>query len=617
MVQRVTRLSLFGTFHIEGPGGENLTPKGRKAQALLALLVLAERGVCSRVWLCDKLWSEKQAEQAFASLRQCLRDIRKSLGKHCAEILDIGQISVRLDLSAVEVDALKVREAWMRGDFNHPVLASQGEFLAGIDVGDPEFEEWLALERARWFNLREESEALAKQRASAAKASSAVVMPVHEAGSRHDLLRPAILILPPVLQTQSPRGRHLADALTELFIRNVVEIQSIDVVDGRENHAPTFDGSIQRNDKSSVLVFQTKVRDTGAEFVAELKIANSHTSRIEWVANLPVTYDVSGIERNQQVLSYINFATDAAQSIYRRLLASSNDRPEAMAQLLILAAIDDMYDLGRERHAQAEARIQKSLELAPDAQSYAWMAYLQTFKVGQCLAPRSPLITEKAEWASRKAIELDPNNALSLALCSHVNLFILNNRDRARDLVQRSLAINPNRPLSWDIYSVMHAYNGQPQEGIRHANWASSIAELNPYIFFLDTAKCMNYTLAGDFASAVASGFKALSARPDFLPALRYTLISLGNMGRIEEAGRLAAEIRRVDPLGDSTDAIKSAHLNLPEEQIAILEKGLKRSSMAVPYSVVSTNAKNAKSMLRTNRRLSTTKLVVVKPKAS
>jgi tetratricopeptide (TPR) repeat protein len=572
------KISLFGSFRAEGPGGENLTPKGRKAQALLAMLALAERGERSRVWLCDKLWSDRQAEQAFASLRQCLMDIRRSFGAICSEVLDISQFTIRLELPAVEVDALAMREAWSRGDTGNPILARRGEFLEGIDVGDSEFEDWLAVERSRWQDFREEIEA--------SKAKSRPAVPISTPSASPSIItrdtrlfRPGIRILPPVASNDNRRSYELADELTELFIKSVIDIESIDVVDAREYDNPVLSLAAASSAQSTPLVFQARARSSGTDQLAEIKIANTLTARIEFIKTLPVDSSTP-ISRNPHILSQVNFATDAIQNIYRRTMVLPLDSPEATARLLVLSAIDDMYDLSRERHEQAEARIKKSIELAPSAQAYAWLAYLQTFKVGQCFAPRSPAITEEAERAFRKAMELDPNNSLSLTLCAHVNLFVLNNRDRAEDLVQRSLAINPNRPMSWDIYSVMYAYNGQPDIGIKYANWASSISEYGPYAFFLDTGKCMNYTLAGEFENAVTHGYKALKARPNFLPALRYTAISLGNLGRIEEAGKLARDMRRIDRNISAEAIVGSAFFNLSDEQKAILRIGLKRSGI-------------------------------------
>jgi len=87
----------------------------------------------------------------------------------------------------------------------------------------------------------------------------------------------------------------------------------------------------------------------------------------------------------------------------------------------------------------------------------------------------------------------------------------------------------------------------------------------------------MNYTLAGEFENAVTHGQKALKARPNFLPALRYTAISLGNLDRVDEGRKLANELRRIDKKISADAVVKSEFFNLSAAQREILRVGLTR----------------------------------------
>jgi hypothetical protein len=90
----------------------------------------------------------------------------------------------------------------------------------------------------------------------------------------------------------------------------------------------------------------------------------------------------------------------------------------------------------------------------------------------------------------------------------------------------------------------------------------------------------MNYTLAGEFEKAIAHGQKALKARPSFLPALRYTAISLGNAGRLAEARKLTADMRKIDKNLSARSVLSSEFFNLTEAQREILRIGLERSGI-------------------------------------
>jgi hypothetical protein len=87
------------------------------------------------VWLQDKLWSDRDAEQGSASLRQCLRRLRASMGKH-ADCLVTGCGWIGLDPVRVEVRT--------QAQSRHDAV----EFLEGLDIADPEFEDWLRDQRS-------------------------------------------------------------------------------------------------------------------------------------------------------------------------------------------------------------------------------------------------------------------------------------------------------------------------------------------------------------------------------------------------------------------------------------------------------------------------------------
>ncbi|MEM9756215.1 MAG: transcriptional regulator, partial [Pseudomonadota bacterium] len=122
-------LRLNGRFRVEDASGAPLTPRGTKAQGLLALLATSPARERSRPWLQQKLWSDRSREQGSASLRAALSEIRRTFGVH-ADVLRADRRVVALDDRAVRV-----------------VRDGAGEFLEGIDLRDPEFLDWLRAER--------------------------------------------------------------------------------------------------------------------------------------------------------------------------------------------------------------------------------------------------------------------------------------------------------------------------------------------------------------------------------------------------------------------------------------------------------------------------------------
>lgn len=126
------RLRLTGQVQMTDPGGACLTPRGRKARAVLALLGTAPDLRMTRARLQDMLWGLSPQAQGSASLRQTLREIRQALGPWRAALI-AGDGWVGLDGMQVVID-LAPRDG---------LDGTRAEFAEDLDIPEPEFESWL------------------------------------------------------------------------------------------------------------------------------------------------------------------------------------------------------------------------------------------------------------------------------------------------------------------------------------------------------------------------------------------------------------------------------------------------------------------------------------------
>ena len=140
-------LSLFDSFSLRC-GGRPIAIKNRKAQALLAYLVLSPVRTETRERLCGLLWSESEEQKARASLRQTLHQIREILQEAGFEGFSISRDEVGLDKSNIEVD---VWEVCAVGKEMHPLLLDHkhlpDSLLAGLEDVDEAFRSWLIVQR--------------------------------------------------------------------------------------------------------------------------------------------------------------------------------------------------------------------------------------------------------------------------------------------------------------------------------------------------------------------------------------------------------------------------------------------------------------------------------------
>lgn len=146
-------IHLFGPLRVRR-GEDDLAPRGRKTRALVAILMLSEDRTATRDQLTGLLWGDRGEEQARASLRQALTELRTGeLGD--AGVLSIARDHVRLD-AAVGCEVAAILAAAAARDFGalHELLPACGlPLLQGLDGICPAFDDWLAIERTRQVEL--------------------------------------------------------------------------------------------------------------------------------------------------------------------------------------------------------------------------------------------------------------------------------------------------------------------------------------------------------------------------------------------------------------------------------------------------------------------------------
>jgi DNA-binding SARP family transcriptional activator/tetratricopeptide (TPR) repeat protein len=176
-------LTLLGGFQARRASGELLSFATRKSQALVAHLALARGRALGRDQLTALLWGEAGDQRARHSLRQALVEIRQALAPSPA--LEIEGEAVALAPHLVEVDALQLERlaaAETIEDLERGAALYQGDLLAGLNVREAAFDEWLVPERERF---RETATGLLRR-----------LLALHEA-SRHDdpAIRTALRLL--------------------------------------------------------------------------------------------------------------------------------------------------------------------------------------------------------------------------------------------------------------------------------------------------------------------------------------------------------------------------------------------------------------------------------------
>jgi TolB-like protein/DNA-binding SARP family transcriptional activator len=148
----IVQIRLLGGFALALSNGSRPGRLGPKPQALLAVLAMSKGQPLARSRLAGLLWGERDEDAARHSLSQALTTVRGALGPTASDVvladpegLRLAKDRLRLDVHDFETAVRTGRRETLEDAFR----LYRGEFLEGLEVREPGFEDWMLSERYR------------------------------------------------------------------------------------------------------------------------------------------------------------------------------------------------------------------------------------------------------------------------------------------------------------------------------------------------------------------------------------------------------------------------------------------------------------------------------------
>jgi tetratricopeptide (TPR) repeat protein len=349
-----------------------------------------------------------------------------------------------------------------------------------------------------------------------------------------------MVLQPPIVVGVGEGGQIAATRFQNLIAKAITDGLAIGVSD-LSFTLPDIEESEQRI--SLPICLQLRLTFDGDMVMIELVMKHLINNRIHWLSSQAINR--TQFERGEfgTAAALISQAVD--QLAYF-LETQANDRRLSQDGLLI-DAVNAIFRLSRDDLDNAERRLEEQIQYQPRSSTFAWLSFIRTFQVGQRFNALDAHLIEQAQAYARKALELDPQNSVSLALVGHVHSFLFGEYDYAANLFEKSIRLNPALPLSWDLYAMLHCYAGQPDKAVAMARWVQELGVYSPHKYYFDTTKCIAAALAGDHAAAIAAGEEALRARPNFNSLLRYLASSHAHSNNLGGARHYLQRLEAVE----------------------------------------------------------------------
>lgn len=491
------RVTLFGPFRVTDAAGRDRTPKGSKAKALVAMVLMAPDQTRSRAYLAQQLWSDRAQAQALASLRQAISEIRARLGPASAVFLT-DRRSVGFAAGTVETDFASARQK----------TADGLPFLEDVQSTDGAMNQWLEEVRAQ-FTVQ-------------LRLSRRLPIEIRCCGTADDMHRRVL-------------SHGIAQSIADWCALQIATL------------ADDPDRLARRGPEDLAQYLLSARIDAGAAgAAAHVALTEGRPQEPKWAMTAAVSGDPVDILADAGLLRLINRAVE------RTLLELAPGHADASTNdYLATGTLGAVRLIFRNRPGDlklAKTQLARNYEVHRKGLYLAWLAYITTQERAEKDFRDTRALQENAEALCRKALELDPHGAMSLALVSYTTAYILGDRPRAIALATRAIEINPANPLAWLFRGAAHALAGDGARGLHDCEFCQRIQGDGFYSYVVDTFSCAAASSAGRFDDAVRYAERAAQKAPLYRAPLRYLTAIHAARGDMEALRMAIRRMRRLEP---------------------------------------------------------------------
>jgi len=535
-------LSLVGNFRLSDPDGRTVRVTEKKARVLLAMLATARDRRRSRDWLKSRLWERSFEEQASNSLRQCLHALRRSLHPYS--------------------DALQA-------DYEHV-------WLAAVDVtidpgGDPRaefFEDAPRLGEAGEDWLREERQAFAARQEDAPRAmvdlgETAVVAPVTFASA------PIILIGSPIVVADDMRAAAVAERITNMMQETFCANGFVETYDLRDVETNQLEGRPIDSVAHPPVMVEVRVSVVGEELQATIVARVPATGRVIWTSSIASDRDGAFFIASETMMEFVMGAIDSIEGLILRQ-TGVGVRPT------LYTAVHQLFGLSRAGIEDACGILRQFLHGSSySANAEGWLAFTPGLTLGESHGADADLL-DAASAHFEHALEMEPSNALVLALAGHFEGFVRRDFALGSSHLAESRRLLPNLALAWDSTAMNLIYTDDLDRGAQAAEIARRLGRYSPYRFWYDASAVIAASLQGRHHDAIRIGSRVLAKRP-FLPVMRHLFASYAETGNTVEALEIYKQLCALDPAFGTEEMASPSYAMPSPRSFTLIESGLRR----------------------------------------
>ncbi|MEO7390895.1 MAG: adenylate/guanylate cyclase domain-containing protein [Ramlibacter sp.] len=363
--------------------------------------------------------------------------------------------------------------------------------------------------------------------------------------------RPTIAVIPFHARSNQPEhfvvGELIADGVIAQLSRSpdlrVISRLSTTAFRGRSQPLDEIESRLR-----AAFILSGSYAASGDKVLISVELADARTNGIIWADRIsgPVA-DL--LEAQSALLNQIAVATSRAliDAEVQRSLVQPMPRLDSSA--LLLGGISMMHrssvrEFERSRQA-LDALIERHGRIATPR---AWLAKWYIMKVIRGLSDAPQRDTRLALEQTKRALDSEPSNALTLAVEGYAHCQLLGNYELATDRLTESISSNPNEPMAWLFKSVLSTMWGSAEDSVHEVETALTLSPIDPLRYYFDLLLSSALLTNNQHERAIERARQSLRANRHHSPTLRVLLTAQAELGLAADAAETLRALMAEEP---------------------------------------------------------------------
>jgi len=363
--------------------------------------------------------------------------------------------------------------------------------------------------------------------------------------------RPSIAIIPFDARTPSPEHLVIGEMIADGVIAQLARSQDIRVIArlsttafrGRQATPGEIDARLD-----AAFVLCGSYATVGNRVLITAELADTRRGEVVWADR--ISGDTMDLMQVQSELIYC-----LASACVQALLNAEVQRslvlplPQLDSNTLMLGGITLMHrstprDLQRSQQLLEAVAERHKRVAAP----WAWLAKWHIMQVVQGLSADPANEFRRAISIADRALDLEPNSTLAMAIKGHALCHLGNDVDGSRRLLLDATQSNHNDPIAWLYAGFCSAMWGKPSDALLESERAMHLSPLDPQFFYFQMLNANSFLAAKRHDQAIEMCRSSLRSNRYHLPTLRAMLVAQFESGNLEDARQTFAQLRTHQP---------------------------------------------------------------------